>query len=202
MKIGITKNQTYVDAIVEIHMDAFTGFFLTFLGRGFLRTLYRGFMEHPKSGIIAAVEEGKVIGFCAYSEDLSGFYKYLIRRKLPEFAWYGLGAFVRKPNVLFRLLRAFTYPEKSERKKAYMELSSIGVSPEAENRGVGSRLVQTLCRITDAERFAYIKLETDREGNEGANHFYQKNGFVLYHSYETPEGRKMNEYRYDLRKKR
>ena len=47
-------------------------------------------------------------------------------------------------------------------------------------------------------RAEYIKLETDADGNEKANHFYQKNGFVLHHIYETPEKRKMNEYRFYL----
>lgn len=198
MKIDVTNHPEFVNDIVEIHMHTFTGFFLTFLGRGFLKTLYKGFMDHSQSGVIVATENDKLIGFCAYSEDLSGFYKFLIKRKLPQFAWYAAGAFFRKPKVLFRLLRAFTYSGESKREEAYMELSSIGVSPEAKNKGVGSALIKKLCDITDAAKFEYIKLETDRDNNEGANHFYQKNGFVLDHSYETPEGRGMNEYRYYL----
>lgn len=199
MKIGVTKNPKYINDIVEIHMDTFTGFFLTFLGRGFLKTLYKGFMDHPYSGVILAIEDDKPIGFCAFSEDLSGFYKYLIRRKLPLFAWYAAGAFFRNPKVVFRLLRAFTYSRDSKREELYVELSSIGVLSKAKNAGVGSKLIKMLCNITDANKFDYIKLETDRDDNEGANYFYRKNGFVLVHSYETPEGRGMNEYRYYLR---
>lgn len=198
MKIGVTKNLEYVNDIVDIHMNTFTGFFLTFLGRGFLKTLYKGFMTHPQSGIIVAMEEDTLVGFCAYSENLSGFYKYLIKRKVIQFAWYAAGAFFRKPKVLFRLLRAFTYSSESKREESYVELSSIGVNPEVKNKGVGSKLIQKLCEITDDSKFDYIKLETDRDNNDGANHFYQKNGFVLDHSYETPEGRGMNEYRYYL----
>ena len=198
MKIGITKNPKYVNEIVDIHMNTFEGFFLTFLGRGFLKTLYKGFMSHPQSGIIIAFEDARTIGFCAYSEDLSSFYKYLIKKKLPQFAWYALGAFFRKPAVMLRLLRAFTYSEESKRDEKYVELSSIGVLPEMKNKGVGSMLVKELCRIIDAEKYKYIKLETDKNNNESANKFYQKNGFVLDHSYKTPEGREMNEYRYYL----
>ena len=153
-------------------------------------------MEHPKSDIIVAVgNDGRVKGFLAYSEDLSGFYKFLIRRKLLLFAWYAFGAFLRKPKVMFRLLRAFTYSGESKREEAYIELSSIGVSPDEKNKGIGSRMIQYLNKVVEHDRFSYIKLETDSDNNEGANHFYQKNGFVLDHIYETPEGRKMNEYR-------
>jgi ribosomal protein S18 acetylase RimI-like enzyme len=158
-------------------------------------------MTHPQSGVIVALENNKPVGFCAYSEDLSGFYKYLIKKKLPRFAWYAAGAFFRNPKVLFRLLRAFAYSDESKREESYVELSSIGVSPNVKNLGIGSLMIEKLCSLTDANQFEYIKLETDRDNNEAANYFYQKNGFVLDHSYETPEGRRMNEYRYYLGEK-
>lgn len=195
METYIVKDVKCVNEVVEIHMKTFTGFFLTFLGKGFLKQLYKGFVEHNKSGLIVSVENGKVLGFCAYSEDLSGFYKYLIKKRLLYFAWYAIGAFFRNPKVLFRLLRAFSYSSESKREEAYIELSSIGVLPEAKNKGVGSRLIQYLYDNCNKSSFSYIKLETDRDNNEGANCFYIKNGFVLDHSYETAEGRGMNEYR-------
>lgn len=198
MHIYITNNPECVEEVVEIHMKTFTGFFLTFLGKGFLKQLYKGFIEHSKSGLIIAVENSKVLGFCAFSEDLSGFYKYLIKKRLIYFAWYAIGAFFRKPKVLFRLLRAFTYSSESKREEAYVELSSIGVLPEAKNKGVGSKMIQHLYDNCDKTMYDYIKLETDRDNNEGANYFYVKNGFVLDHAYETLEGRGMNEYRYYL----
>ena len=48
----------------------------------------------------------------------------------------------------------------------------------------------------DFAKYAYITLETDAVDNEEVNRFYQKNGFTLARTYETREGRKMNEYRY------
>lgn len=198
MDIYLVKDVQCIDEVVDIHMKTFTGFFLTFLGRGFLKQLYRGFVDHEKSGLIIAQEDGKVLGFCAFSEDLSGFYKYLIKKRLIYFAWYALGAFFRKPKVLFRLLRAFTYSSESKREEKYIELSSIGVLPEAKNKGAGSGMIQYLYNICNKDMFSYIKLETDKENNDIVNCFYKKNGFVLDHSYETPEGRKMNEYRYYL----
>lgn len=196
MRIEICNDKKYVYDIVDIHMKTFTGFFLTFLGQGFLRQLYVGFIDHAESNIIIAFDENKkVIGFLAYSEQLSSFYKYLIKKRFLQFAWFAFCAFLKKPKILFRLLRAFTYSDGSKREEQYVELSSIGVLPEKKNLGVGSKMIELLKQYFSHSEFEYIKLETDRDNNEGANHFYQKNGFVLDHSYETPEGRGMNEYR-------
>ena len=97
---------------------------------------------------------------------------------------------------MFRLLRAFTYSKKSERKEKYMELSSIGVLPNQERKNIGSKLIDKLKEIFESSDCKYIKLETDAIDNEKANNFYIKNGFTLQGSYKTPEGREMNEYRY------
>ena len=55
MKIATLKNKTRVNEVVNVHMQSFTGFFLTFLGKGFLRQLYKGFVEHENSGLLVAV---------------------------------------------------------------------------------------------------------------------------------------------------
>lgn len=196
MEVVNIKDKFFVAEVVDIHMRSFKGFFLTFLGRGFLKQLYAGFVDHPNSGLLIAREDNKVLGFLAYSDDISGFYKYLIKKRLLHFAWYALGAFFRRPKALFRLFRALSYSGEAKRKEAYVELSSIGVSPDIEGKGVGSKLIDALKNEVDFEKYAYIKLETDAVNNEGANYFYRKNGFVMDHSYETPEGRKMNEYRF------
>ncbi len=197
VKVATLKNKNRVSEVVDVHMQSFTGFFLTFLGKGFLKQLYQGFIEYEGSGIITVLnQEDKIIAFLAYSDDLSGFYKFLIKKHLIAFAWYaGLG-FLRKPKIFFRLLRAFTYSGEAKREEEYIELSSIGVLPEMKGAGIGSKLICALQKKANQEKYKYIKLETDAENNAGANHFYQKNGFVLDHEYKTREGRKMNEYRY------
>lgn len=187
-----------VTEVVGVHMDCFQGFFLTFLGKGFLRLLYAGYTEHAGSGLLAAVEGSEVRGFMAYSSDVSGFYRFLIKRHLPAFAFYAAGGFLRRPRVFFRLVRALAYPKESRRAERYIELASIGVRPSYSDSGVGTRLIDELKAVVGSAGPEYIKLETDAEGNEKANHFYQKNGFVLHHAYETPEKRKMNEYRFYL----
>lgn len=185
-----------INDIVSIHLDTFQGFFLTFMGRGFLKLMYRSYVEYNNSGVLVAFENEKPIGFLAYSGDLSGLYKYMIKKRLIPFAWYSMGAFFRKPTVFIRLVRAFFKPSEAKRGEKYVELASIGVDPNVKSKGVGSQLIDELKSKVDFNEYAYITLETDAVNNDGANHFYQKNGFAIVREYETYEGRKMFEYRY------
>lgn len=185
-----------INDVVKIHLDTFKGFFLTFLGKGFLRLLYKSYVTHNESDLIIAVENDEVVGFVAYSGDSSGLYKYMVKTKLIAFAWYSLGAFIRKPKVFMRLLRAFNKKDEVKREEKYIELASIGVLPKYKSQGIGSTLINELKEKTNYNKYAYINLETDTENNDVANYFYKKNGFVLYRTYETREGRKMNEYRF------
>lgn len=196
MEIVVTNNQKYVDEIVNIHLKTFTGFFLTFLGKGFLKQLYKGFMEHEQSNLIIAIENKKIVGFLAYSENMSELYKYLIKNKLIQFAWYSFIAFLKKPTIFIRLISAFGKSEEVDRNESYIELSSIGVLPDAKGKGIGSKMIDKLKEIVDFDEFDYISLETDAKDNDYANKFYQKNGFKLDRTYKTKQGRIMNEYHY------
>ena len=185
-----------INEIVLIHLNTFKGFFLTFMGKCFLKLMYRSYVEYENSGVLVAFENDKPIGFLAYSGNLSGLYKYMIKKRLIPFAWYSLGAFFRKPTVFMRLVRAFLKPSETKREEKYIELASIGVDPNIKSKGVGTQLIDALKAKVDFNEYSYITLETDAVNNDGANHFYKKNGFVLEREFETNEGRKMFEYRY------
>lgn len=185
-----------INEVVLIHLNTFKGFFLTFMGKGFLKLMYRSYVEYENSGVLVAFENDKPIGFLAYSGNLSGLYKYMIKKRLIPFAWYSLGAFFRKPTVFMRLVRAFLKPSETKREEKYIELASIGVDPNIKSKGVGTQLIDALKAKVDFNEYSYITLETDAVNNDGANHFYKKNGFVLEREFETNEGRKMFEYRY------
>ena len=185
-----------IKQIVRIHLKTFPGFFLTFMGKGFLNQMYASYCRHAQSGLYGAFEGEKLVGFLAYSGNFSGLYKYMIKHRLIPFMWYSLGAFLRKPKVFLRLVRALLRPGEAKREEAYVELSSIGVEPDQKGKGIGSLLIDELKKNTDFSAFSYINLETDAKNNEAANRFYLKNGFELARTFETPEGRKMNEYRF------
>lgn len=186
-----------IDEIVTIHLNTFTGFFLTFMGRGFLRQMYQSYCDHEESGLLVAEGDGKTVGFLAYSSDCSGLYKFMIKTRLVQFGWYSMGAFFRRPSAFLHIIKAFLKPSEVKRKEKYVELSSIGVDPNVKSKGVGSKLIEKLKKLVDFEEYAYITLETDAVNNEGAIHFYEKNGFIRERMFVTDEGRKMYEYRFE-----
>lgn len=183
-----------VEQIVAIHLTSFPGFFLTFLGKGFLKYLYRGFILHPDSGILVAKEESRVVGVLAYSTELSKFYSFILRRYFFPFAWYGFLGALRSPKSILRIIRALTYPSAKKTDEKYIEISSIAVDPIVQTKGIGSELIKQLCEMFKDSEFQVIRLETDAENNEAANTFYQKNGFSIDSISQSPEGRRMNHY--------
>lgn len=185
-----------INDIVTIHLNTFTGFFLTFMGRGFLNQMYTSYCDYEEAGLLVAEEDGKAIGFLAYSSNFSGLYKFMIKTRLIQFGWYSIGAFFRRPSAFTHIISAFLKPGEAKREEKYVELSSIGVDPNIKSKGVGSLLIDSLKHIVDFTKFAYINLETDAIDNEGAIHFYEKNGFMRVRMFETDEGRKMYEYRF------
>lgn len=194
-----SEEKELINDIVSIHLNTFTGFFLTFMGRGFLNQMYRSYCDHDESGLLVAEEDGKAVGFLAYSGNFSGLYKFMIKTRLIPFGWYSVGAFFRRPSAFMHIIKAFLKPSEVKREEKYVELSSIGVDPTIKSKGVGSLLIDELKKIVDFNKFAYITLETDAVNNDGAIHFYEKNGFVKERNYETAEGRKMLEYRWKRR---
>ena len=193
-----SEEKKLIDEIVTIHLNTFTGFFLTFMGRGFLNQMYRSYCDYENAVLLVAEDANRIIGFLAYSSDFSGLYKHMIKTRIVPFAWYSVGAFFRRPSAFLHIIKAFFKPGEAKRKERYVELASIGVDPKSKSKGVGSKLIDELKKRVDFKKYAYITLETDAINNEIAIHFYEKNGFVKERMFETEEGRKMYEYRYHV----
>ena len=196
-----SNEKKIINEIVTIHLKTFDGFFLTFMGRGFLNQMYISYCKHKDSNLLVAEENNQAIGFLAYSSDFSGLYKFMLKTRLIQFAWYSLGAFFRKPTAFMHIIRAFLKPSEAKREDEYVELSSIGVDPKLKSKGVGSLMIDKLKEIVDFSKFSYITLETDAVDNEGAICFYEKNGFKKKRKFKTAEGREMYEYRFNLGEK-
>ena len=189
-------DEKYISAIANLHKKAFPGFFLTQLGKAFLQALYTGYLEDVDSGIFVAEEKGILIGFVAYSMNYPKFYKELIRNHVVKFMLCSVGAVLRHPSFAKRLFGALRKSDDVTKPELYVELASICVSPTMNGHGIGTALVDYLKHRVDFSKYAFVNLETDADGNEAVNHFYQKNGFRLALQYVTKEGRRMNEYRY------
>ena len=120
-----SADKSTIQAIARLHKRAFPTFFLTQLGVPFLTTLYTGYMEDKNSGIIVAENKGRIIGFIAYSKDYSRFYKGLMKNHLIKFAFCSLGAAIRHPSFIKRLLGAFKKSESVVKEEQYVELYAL-----------------------------------------------------------------------------
>jgi GNAT superfamily N-acetyltransferase len=184
--------------IVQVHLESFRAFFLTFLGPDFLSLLYLGIQGDPQGIVLVASCDGRIEGFVAGVEQQSGFYRRLIARDKWRFAFASVPALVRKPTLAPRLLRALRRPAEAQHASAQACLMSLAVRPAAEGQGIGRRLVRAFCRELAGRGVSAVCLTTDRDQNERVNRFYQKLGFELGTPFTTPEGRAMNEYVLDL----
>jgi len=186
----------YIRQIVDIHARAFPKFFLTFLGRGFLREFYRSFLKE-ENGIsyIAVDDPGEVVlGVIVGPVSPEVFYKKLVIWRWWAFGFSSLGAVLKNPSIFKRLLRALKYRGKQPGSSEYALLSSIAVAPEAQGLGVGKALLKTWVEEAKRRKCRGVYLTTDSLDNEAVNHFYQRAGWILEGTFLTPEGRSMNRY--------
>ena len=182
--------------IVAIHQKAFKDFFLTRMGREFLRRYYALVLNY-RAGIILVSERcGTLEGFACGFVEPSEFYRLMWRNKR-VFALPALLSLIRHPSlfagVLYGVQRIQTSAFTSEL-SASCELSSIAVVPEASGNGLGKALLQAFLEQSRSMDAQYVYLTTDADENESANALYRQVGFQHTQRFMQRQGRWMNEY--------
>lgn len=180
-----------VGAVTAIHLAAFPGFFLSFLGPRFLRELYRALVADEENISFVAVDGERIIGFVAGTAS-GGFYRRAARQRWLRFAAASVGAVVRKPVIVRRLFRALYAPPATSSPGAL--LMSLAVDPNAQRSGAGKRLTRAFVDGAKQRGATAVVLTTDKIANDAVNAFYLSQGFTLAAGHVTPEGRAMNEY--------
>jgi GNAT superfamily N-acetyltransferase len=189
----------HIPEVVRMHLSAFPGFFLTFLGPRFLAEFYRAFLSEPTAiAMVAESDAGCVCGVVVGTLAPAGFFKRLLLRRWWTFARASAGALLRRPAIAPRLIRALGYRGEAPTNARRALLSSIAVDPSSQGAGTGRRLVE--CWLTEAKRRGAIGcyLTTDAQANDAVNSFYCRLGWKLESTYATPQGRIMNCYNYDF----
>ena len=181
--------------VVDIHLSAFPGFFLTYLGSRFLRELYAAILA-DSTGIAFVAQDagGGLAGFVAGTTNPAGFYRRLIRRRLVRFAFASVAPLLRRPVIMTRLLRALSKPNEGAAPVGTALLMSLAVAGEYQGTGAGRDLTGAFIREAFERGSTGVRLTTDRNANDRVNAFYQSQGFRLVRTFTTPEGREMNEY--------
>lgn len=195
-------SKTDLSRIVTIHLTCFPGFFLSFLGPGFLRLYYEGICsDHAGIGFVFVDKLEIPVGFVAGTTNPSCFYSRLLKRDWLRFSLASVGAICKKPIIIRRIARAFYYPAENPVGENVAGLFSIGVLPELQRTGAGKKLVLAFLEEAQKRCCNKVFLTTDRDSNDDVNSFYKSLGFQIKRQFVSPEGRRMNEYWIDINNK-
>lgn len=184
------KKEVY--AISDIHLKAFEGFFLSELGREFLSTYYNTVRENDRGVLLGCFEDNKLLGFCAATTLSEGFNKHLVKSNFFSFSKIGIFLLFSRPKALFRLLKNFTKSDPSVSDDGeYAELLSIGVSPTAQGKGVGKKLLMALEEYLNEMNVSQLSLTTDFFDNEKTLNFYKGLGYDIMYDFVAYPDRRM-----------
>lgn len=178
--------------IVDIHISAFPGFFLTLLGRRFLMQMYRSFLNNDFSIFVVHDEGGKIDGFAVGLLKEAGGDMRLALRSMFSYAWTLIPAIARNPVLVTRRIIVHLMSKRvnlSVPSHGAM-LRSIGVAPECRGNGVAPALLKEFERVAQEKGAWEILLTTDADENERAIGFYRKSGYrILMHFNQDNERR-------------
>ncbi len=196
----IKLENKHIKDVVNIHMSAFPGFFLSFLGPSFLKEFYQSFIDDETGIAFVAYnnETDQTLGAIVGPLVPAGYFKRLLKRKWWAFCLASMKAVLKKPSVSKRLFRAVFYRGESPSDAQRALLSSIAVSPACQKSGVGKALVKRWIEEVGRRGGTGCYLTTDADENEAVNDFYQRLGWKVESSHVTPEGRRMNRYIYNI----
>ena len=181
-----------VHAISDIHLEAFEGFFLSELGSEFLSTYYNTVRENDRGVLLGCFEDNKLLGFCAATSLSEGFNKYLVKSNFFSFSKIGFFLLFTRPRALLRLLKNFTKSDPSVSDNGqYAELLSIGVSPIAQGKGVGKKLLIALEESLNDRNVSQLSLTTDFYDNEKTLNFYKGLGYETMYDFVAYPDRRM-----------
>jgi ribosomal protein S18 acetylase RimI-like enzyme len=186
-----------VNRVTAVHLQAFEGFFLSFLGPRFVGLFYSETVALGEIALVAE-SEGVVVGLIVGSTRPGKFFGRLLRRRLVRFAVAALPAVLRRPSTAFRVTRALWKPKEARKPVGTATLMSIAVASEAQGLGAGKSLVVAFFEEARRRGATRVDLTTDKTANDGTNAFYRSLGFRIAREIVTPEKRVLNEYEYDF----
>jgi ribosomal protein S18 acetylase RimI-like enzyme len=179
-------NYEHIDAVVMLHQREINYGFSSYLGRNFLKYLYKTFIRCEYGfALVAADRNGQVTGFIAAATNLSKFYKRFLRK-------YSLIAGFLVLPKLFRwkaiksLYQDLLYPsEEAQHDLPKAEIVSVAVSPNARGQGIGSLLTKTA--FEEFRKRGVHKIKVLVGDRLQANEFYRKMGFgfVTHITYDS-----------------
>ena len=191
-----------VNAVADLHILTFPGYFLSHLGRRFLRLFYAFFLVNEASHCIVAANGDKVIGFVAGTSNGIQHYTGFYRRKFVQIAFIVGARFLQDPVVRREIVRRADHlrfaaaallrpgprplamPEK-ESDQTPARLLSIAVHPDYRGKGVAERLTDFLISRVCRDGMSRVGL-TVKQDNTRAIAFYKKDKWIVERTTSEP----------------
>lgn len=190
----VPLSREHLDGAVEMHMIAFKGFFLAFLGRGFIREMYKNSIGHEQTvSYVAVNENNEVVGITLGYVDCSDYFRDTIRRRWWAFAFNAMWGVIRRPSIIFRIIRSRKFQGNVPPCdiKPLGSLPSTAVRPDAQGAGIAIAIIRSACDEFVRRGVHAVFLTTDRDDNDRVRGFYSALGWDLLGYYATNEGRRM-----------
>lgn len=179
-------------AVADLHDRCINKGFLVKLGKRFLRQLYLGIAADAECHIWVADQDGAIQGFCAYSRNVAGLYKRILRARFLRLGFATL-PYSLNPWVAKEAMDSLRYPAKQGAKKLPpAEILSIAIDPTTRGGGIGRKLLEKAVHQAAIDGQAEIKVLAGAI-LEGANKFYPACGFHLADTIEQ-HGEPLNVY--------
>lgn len=180
--------------IVEVHLAAFEGFFLTMLGKPFLRKMYQAFSSEQYGVMRVAIDdEQRIVGFAAGTLAPDLYFPALRKKKWFAFLIAAIPGIIKHPiKVLRKLYYAMFYKgDKPATLEQTALLSSIAVLPAMAGKSVGKALLADFEQQIMQAGVNCLYLTTDKHGNDAVVGFYTKAGYQIESEFTQPDGRQM-----------
>lgn len=162
-----------VGALAELHATRLEEGFLSTLGPGFLKHLYRCVVDSDDAFAHVMTANGRVVGFSSAARSVGRLYReFLVRR--------GAAATVNAAPRLIaswrRVLETLRYPSTAEEMPA-AEILAVAVDPTVARQGLGARLLSATLTELEARDATEVKVVAGSH-NRAALSMYEQAGFV------------------------
>ena len=171
-------SKLYSSQVADLHIQGISTGFISSLGHDFVAALYKAVAEDENSFGFVASENGEVLGFVAFTTNLSKLYKYVALKKGLRFVFI-LARRMTSWKVLEKIWSNIFYPGKMKSLNLPdAELLSIVIAPQGRGKGLAIQLVERGFEECVKRGIDKVKVLVAAE-NEPANKLYLKCGFKL-----------------------
>lgn len=164
--------------VTQVHSAAFKGFFLTLMGKPFLRHYYNTVLEYQRSiALIAVDKNSRVVGLAVGFKNPTDFYYHFRENRIRMLPALLLGLF-RRPWLGFMILRNVSRIRKSEQKATEPTVELASICSIVQNQQVGTTLLNAFLSRAQHLGVHRVTLTTDERDNSIVRKFYERHGFI------------------------